>query len=87
MKFTPGNFLDLMDHMLILSYELSQFRKDLLDNRDWLHKQYIEKGQSQAEISRTCNCAPSTVGRYLRKAGICSACRKHATFEEEQGND
>jgi len=70
MKLNPGCFLDSMDHMLMLSYELSQFRKDLLNDRVWLHKQYVEKNQSQTEISKMCNCAPSTVNRYLRKASI-----------------
>jgi DNA-binding CsgD family transcriptional regulator len=41
-----------------------------LDNRKWLHGQYIKERKNTREISDICCCSPSTVARRLQTHGI-----------------
>lgn len=54
-------------------------------NAEWLREQYHRRGHRIAEIADKCNCATSTIRRWMRNHGIETRSRSDYGYETEGG--
>lgn len=64
---------------------IASLHPELVD-REWLQREYVDQRRSFADIARQLGCDASTVGDYLKLAGIAARVRRTEPMPDELRN-